>query len=79
MAVVHYTIYIALTQNAKNSMTLQKLLLKLSQNKTVNVACVAYDGKLTITISEWFTFKNLLKVTIDLNEKIDEKPFKNFI
>ena len=63
--------------NIKNNktMTLQKLLLKLSMNKGISVECFCSDGKFTITLKEWYSFNILLKETINLNENIDITKF----
>lgn len=53
-----------------NNMTLQELLLRLSKNKNISVECFCVDEKCTITIKEWFTFDELIKVEVDLNQEV---------
>ena len=60
-------------------MTLQKLLLKLSKNKSISVECFCADEKCTITLKEWYNFNVLLEVEINLNEKIDADKFLSFL
>jgi len=60
-------------------MTLQKLLLNLSNNKNISVECYCVDSILTITISECYTYNLLLKAQLDLTQKIDNKIFLRFI
>lgn len=59
-------------------MTLQKLLLKLSQNKNISVECFCSDEKIKITIKEWYSFKVLLEKDISLAEKMEISEFKRF-
>lgn len=60
-------------------MSLQKLLLKLSENKTISVSCFIADEKCQIDISEMYTFKSIKKIVLDLNEEIDIKLFSDFL
>jgi hypothetical protein len=60
-------------------MTLQKLLLKLSKNKTILVECFCSDGKIKITIKEWYNFNVLFEIELDLNKKIDTTIFSSFM
>lgn len=60
-------------------MTLQKLLLKLSKNKSISVECFCADGKCTITLKDWYNFNTIAEIEIDLNEKIDASKFLTFI
>lgn len=61
-------------------MTLQRLFLKLSKNKDIIVeSFCGFQGKLTVTISEPYTFKMLIKVDLDLTAKIPEECFKPYI
>lgn len=53
-------------------MTLQEILLKLSNNKEVAAECTCNDGHCMIVIKEWYTFKELAKVFIDLNHPIEK-------
>lgn len=48
-------------------MTLQKLLLKLSRNKTIRVECLCSDEEIKIEIKEWYSFRTLLEVSMNLN------------
>ena len=61
------------------TMTLQKLLLKLSKNKSISVECFCADEKCTITLKEWYNFNELLKVEINLNKKINANKFLSFL
>lgn len=51
-------------------MKLQELLLRLSKNKNISVDCFCTDEKCIITLKEWYTFDELIKVEIDLNEEV---------
>jgi hypothetical protein len=59
-------------------MTLQELLLKLSHNKNIAVECFCSDGKIKITIKEWYSFNILLEKEISLIGKIENSEFKRF-
>jgi len=60
-------------------MTLQKLLLKLSTNKSLYVECFVSDGICTITIKEWYTFNIIDKININLNNKINVLDFEKYL
>lgn len=60
-------------------MNLQKLLLKLSNNKDISVECFCRDGKIDITLKEWYNFNILLRVEMSLSDKIDVTKFSSFI
>ena len=60
-------------------MTLQKLLLMLSKNKEISVECFCVDECLTVILKEWYTFKELKKVVIDLKGEIDGDTLQKFI
>ncbi len=53
-------------------MTLQKLLLKLSLNKAKAVTCHLEDNILSLKIQESYTYKDVLKVDIDLRNKLSD-------
>lgn len=59
-------------------MTLQKLLLKLSQNKNISVECFCSDEKIKITLKEWYSFNILLEKEISLIGKIENSEFDRF-
>jgi len=60
-------------------MTLQNLLLKLSNNKGISVKCDCYDGKCKVTIEESYWGNTLLSIEIDLTQKIDTSPFDRYL
>jgi len=54
-------------------MTLQKLLLKLSNNKSVSTTCHCGDGECIIVIKEEFNYNELATVHINLKIKLSEQ------
>jgi hypothetical protein len=48
-------------------MSLQQILLKLSNNKKISITTYSNAGTLYITIKEEYTFREMLKIDYDLN------------
>jgi len=65
-------------------MTLQQILLKLSNNKEVAVKCDCEDGNLTIKILESFNYGIIEKIVVDLHivlkdQQLVMSKLKNYI
>jgi hypothetical protein len=71
---------VVIKESVKTYITLQELLLQLSRNKSLSIECLVSDNKCRVVIKEWFTFREVDKIDIDLTKNlIDVEPFKTYM